>query len=339
MDIGEYRDRLASVMGSTHSANTIRCYASHVKRVNTLVPGHVDDPMWPCPFVLAEALKEIPPTSRPSVTGALVKWLELRSGTDPQVLSGAREQLRLAFLARDKARPDPNRPTERQVSNLCTMAELQKCLSKRGAALRKAGVLTGEGTLDRGSYEELRLWVIGSMYVCDASHPPRRLEYRSVRVISGGDYALLPDDVRDDENFLIVYSRNSKDLVLNSYKTAPTYGQYRVRIGSALNSVLNTWLKYHRGDFLFGDAELSSSHFGGLINRCFAGTGKVVSVNVLRHAYLSKYPSDAVERHRDAKAMGHSIATQLTYPLRSAEEQEAHDAESGGAAPAPPVVQ
>jgi hypothetical protein len=212
------------------------------------------------------------------------------------------------------------------------MAELQRCLSKRGAALRKAGVLTGEGTLDSVSYEELRLWVVGSMYVCDPNHPPRRLEYRSVRVISGSDYALLPDDARDGDNFLIVYSRNSKDLVLNNYKTAPTYGQYRVRIGSALNSVLNVWLKYHRGDFLFGgDTELSSSHFGGMISRCFAATGKIVSVNVLRHAYLSKYPSDAVERQRDALAMGHSIATQLTYPLRTDDEQKAHE---GGAAAA-----
>jgi hypothetical protein len=234
------------------------------------------------------------------------------------------QQLADAFAARTAARPDPNVPTERQADNHVMLNQLTKVLNDRKKALRKSGVLHGSGALPRHLYDELRLWVVGSLYLADPANPPRRLEYRSMRIITEEDWLAPPyNGIHHEGNWLIITGRTKKRFVINDYKTAATYGTFTTRVGKVLNSVINVWLKYHRGEFLLGDQEMTAVQMTRLLNECFVPTGKIIGVNALRHAVLSElFPPDSVERHRMAALMGHSVSTQLDYPLRPPEVEK-----------------
>ena len=112
-------------------------------------------------------------------------------GTAPATAEHVAAELQASFAARDSSRPDPNVPTPRQEANLVTRKELMDVLSKRRNRLRRDGVLSGAGTLPAALYEELRMWVAGSLYLADPMNLPRRLEYRSVRVIAEKEWKAL----------------------------------------------------------------------------------------------------------------------------------------------------
>jgi hypothetical protein len=307
------------VAGDPVSANTITTYGSHIRRILKLVPGDLDDPSYPPKDEYTKALATIAPASRATVAGAIARWVRLNPDANPLTLEHVEKELALAFIARAAARPDPNVPTERQAGNHVMLNELKKVLNDRKKALRNQGVLHGSGSLPRHLYDELRLWVVGSLYLADPDNPPRRLEYRSMRIITEEDWLAPPyNGIHHEGNWLVITGRTKKAFVINDYKTAASYGVFRTRVGKTLNSVINVWLKYHTGKYLLGDdAPLTAVQMTRLLNECFVPTGKIISVNALRHAVLSElFPADAVKRHRVAALMGHSVAMQMDYPLR-----------------------
>jgi hypothetical protein len=303
----------------TNAANTTTSHGANLRRILKLVPGVLEDPTYPPKDEYAAALAGIKPTSRSTVAGSMAKWVRINPQTDPATREHVEEQLAAAFAARTASRPDPNVPTEKQAANHVTLKQLNKVLNDRKKMLRKQGVLHGSGSLPKDLYEELRLWVAGSLYLADPDNPPRRLEYRSMRVITEKDWLAPPyNGIHHSGNWLIITGRTKKTFVINDYKTSEKYGTFTARVGKTLNSVLNVWLKYHRGDFLLGDSELSAVQMTRMINECFLPTGKIIGANALRHAVLSElFPADSVQRHKVAALMGHSVATQMDYPLRA----------------------
>lgn len=298
--------------------NTLASYGAHIRRILKAIPGNLDDPMYPPKDEFAKTLAGIAPASRSTVAGAIARWVRLNPTTHPSTLEHVEKQLADAFAARTAARPDPNVPTDKQADNHVTLNQLTKVLNDRRKALRNQGVLHGSGALPKDLYDKLRLWVVGSLYVADPDNPPRRLEYRSVRIISEKDWLAPPyNGIHHEGNWLIITGRTKKTLVINDYKTATSHGVFKTRIGKTLNSVINVWLKYHRSEFLLAEHALTAVQMNRLINECFVASGKIVGVNSLRHATLSElFPADSVERHRVAALMGHSVATQMEYPLR-----------------------
>jgi hypothetical protein len=314
----------ARVSDSSISDKTLANYGSNIRRILKLVPGDLDDPSYPPEKEYAKALATIAPASRSTVAGAIARWVRLNPDANPLTKAYVEKELADAFISRTAARPDPNIPTERQAENHVMLNQLTKVLNDRKKALRTQGVLHGSGSLPRQLYDELRLWVVGCLYLEDPDNPPRRLEYRSMRIISEKDWLAPPyNGIHHDGNWLIITGRTKKRFVINDYKTAATYGPFMTRVGKALNSVINVWLKYHRGEFLLGDHELTAVQMTRMINECFVPTGKIVGANALRHAVLSElFPADAVQRHRIAALMGHSVSTQMEYPLRAPEVEK-----------------
>ena len=163
----------------------------------------------------------------------------------------------------------------------------------------------------------MQKWVIANLFL-NEENPPTRLDYSPMKIISKGEYDKLDEEERKENNYLVVLSRNNKFFSFNEYKTSGKYGENQVKVGKKLNSVLNIWLKYNKTDSLLLNSQgkpMSANGLGKEIKKVFEPTGKNISVNMLRHIFISeKYPKEKLdEKSQDAKKMGHSVDMQEKY--------------------------
>ena len=127
------------------------------------------------------------------------------------------------------------------------------------------------------------------------------------------DYALLKwrNYDKNSDNY---YSRNK--IYFNKYKTSNKYGLTAIDVPRELNAVLKKWLKINPSDYVLVSTHmnpLSSSQITRMLNKIF---GKQVSVNMLRHIFLTNYYKDIpklTEMQNVASKMGHDVSTALEY--------------------------
>jgi hypothetical protein len=105
-------------------------------------------------------------------------------------------------------------------------------------------------------------------------------------------------------------------LVFNTYKTSSQKGQQKIQIPKDLKSLLNKYIKLisDKSDYLLFNnkiEQLSIPNFTLRLNKIF---GKKVSVNMLRHIYLSEKHADNLKEMKDDFAkMGSSLKQSNTY--------------------------
>lgn len=180
--------------------------------------------------------------------------------------------------------------------------------------------VTLEGILDKTvlTNQEQKLldnWLISSLYTVDPdNHPPIRLGYAGMIIIKEKDYLKSKDDKL---NYLVIKSPSKKYFIFNDYKTDDSYGQIKIDVSKKLNKVLTEYLNFHNSKYLLlnnKDEELSSNGLTKALNSIFKITGRMISVSMLRHAYLTyKFPPVNTERIAVAKKMMHSKSTQIQY--------------------------
>jgi len=306
------------------SSTSQKTYTYHMRKLNHGVQGDIWNKQYPPLDLYTEYLKTLRPTTRMPITFAVMRWCKNRpEGCSDELYTALQSVADRAVREREEARPDPNIATETQLENMVDWADVKACLNDRRKQLKRLGIMHGKGTIPSNSLSLLRMWVVGSLYAGCDEQPPRRLEYRSCRVISKEEYEELPEELQNEGNYLVVKSRNKKQWVLNDYKTAHRYGKYVCDVPGEINTALNTWLKFNNTQFLFGENETSRQTFSNWIMKCFAPTKRLVSVNMLRHSYLSsKYAPDAQARETDARRMAHSTGMQIRYVLREGEQEE-----------------
>lgn len=106
-------------------------------------------------------------------------------------------------------------------------------------------------------------------------------------------------------------------LIFNSYKTASTYGKQEIDLPKPLKAILTKWVKINPTDYLLFDVnekQLSNVKLNQRLNKLF---GKKVSVNQLRHTFLTDKYGDMIEKQNeltaDMKQMGSSRLQEKTY--------------------------
>jgi len=146
------------------------------------------------------------------------------------------------------------------------------------------------------------LCLLGGIYI-----PPRRSK-------DYVDFKIKNIDMTKD-NYI-----DKKRFVFNSYKTAKTYGQVGIDCPPALMKIIKKWVKINPTDYLLFDSQgnkLTNVKLNQRINKIF---GKKVSVNQLRHTYLTSKYSDLIEKENaldaDMKQMGSSRGQFKTYVKR-----------------------
>jgi len=131
------------------------------------------------------------------------------------------------------------------------------------------------------------------------------------------DYALMKVKKFDEktENYI----KNSK-FYFNQYKTSKKYGEQTLAIPKELLGYIKKWTKFQSNDYLLfssNNKHLSSSQITKHLNRIFGG--KNISVDILRHVYLSNYYKDipkVKEMENLASSMGHSISTAINQYIK-----------------------
>ena len=107
------------------------------------------------------------------------------------------------------------------------------------------------------------------------------------------------------------------NLVFNTFKTSTQKGQQKIKIPKQLKSILTKYIKLisDKSDYLIFNnkfQQLSTPNFTLKMNKIFGN--KKVSVNMLRHIYLSeKHADNLAEMKSDFESMGSSLKQSNVY--------------------------
>ena len=155
--------------------------------------------------------------------------------------------------------------------------------------------------------------------------PPRRIEEIQFLTITDTEVNTQPNvPLGSDLNYLVVKPNVPlggipTKLIFNRYKTASTYGIQEFEIAEDLADVLKPHIKGKKtGDPVFpsktgGYIRNFSEYLAKILKR---HTGKSISVNLLRHAFVTDYlDSDLsiASKKEMSNRMAHSITTQGFY--------------------------
>ena len=135
--------------------------------------------------------------------------------------------------------------------------------------------------------------------------PPRRsLDYTAFK---------LKDIDKNVDNYM-----EKDEFVFNTYKTAKTYKEQRVKIPVQLKNIIKKWEKVNPTNFLLFDNNmntLSSPKMTQRLNALFKG--RKVSINSLRHSFLESKFADTIQINKDIintmTTMGSSAAALPFY--------------------------
>lgn len=143
--------------------------------------------------------------------------------------------------------------------------------------------------------------------------PPRRID----------DYShiiLINDEEQDDnkQNFVIVKSGSVSKIILNHYKTFPTYGKYIMTdIPKKLNNAIINHIQNNKitnNDFIF---KTGRNNFSKKVSSLFKKYLDIpINVNILRHSFIThilKKNLSTKKKQLIANQMGHNMMMQDLY--------------------------
>jgi hypothetical protein len=156
--------------------------------------------------------------------------------------------------------------------------------------------------------------------------PPVRLDYHKVYIVRTpfiDETSGLPSGLKPTDNYIQVYRNKSKticNLVVQEHKTSETHGSIITKLPKKIVDLI-TQLPMTQ-NFLFetkggGKPFASAESFGPYLRSVFLKlTGKTMSVDLLRHIYVSAFrkgEKTISEKQKLATQMGHSVETQQDY--------------------------
>ena len=192
-----------------------------------------------------------------------------------------------------KRQQDKNEKTETQLKNWVEHSELINIAKKM---IKK----------NPGSQDAL----IAALY---SYQPPTRLDFYSMEIVGP------KDEILNDKNYLVIQSQRTKRFVFNDYKSANKYNTITIPVNKQLNTVINKFLKLNPGrKYILQNKSglpLTRNNLGKKLPVIFKDTGKHVTLNIIRHVYISEnIDIQKCKETKDlAKCMMHSSDVQLNY--------------------------
>lgn len=209
-----------------------------------------------------------------------------------------------------------NLKTQRQSENWVNLDKLTKVLNHYIKLIRKKKIGKKE-SLDKKDKDLLQSYLVSALYLLQ---PPRRNVYANVKILTEPEYNDLSKEEINNNNYLVIKSRNKKYFSFGDYKTNKHYGTQKIDLSSKLNSVINLWLKYNKDkEWLLynkNGSKMSKNNLTKYLNKVFSVSGKNnISSTMLRHIYISDNIN--MEEYKKMKEiadkMGHSIKEQNNY--------------------------
>lgn len=288
----------------TLSAPTVRTYASmvlnlylrmlggdsipRVVKTNELVTYFTDKYKE-----VMEALKDVPYNRRKTVLASLLAVVPKKS----EAMEKYREQM-IADADKYNSEQRKQKKSPQQEDNWISQEDVIRRLQELEKSTKH---LFTKQNLDMNELQQLQNYVILALYTMI---PPRRiLDFIKFK---------LRDIDKATDNYMI-----GNKFVFNTYKTKDKYGQQVVNIPVRLRNIIQKWAKKHDNDYLLfseRNTPLPQSRLTQKLNKIF---GKNISVNMLRHIFISEKVLDATPALKQledvAEAMGHSVSTQQLY--------------------------
>jgi hypothetical protein len=207
---------------------------------------------------------------------------------------------------------------EKEESNWLSWSTIVKMQKKYQKIIRnKKWKVEDSANFTKADKEIINNYIILSLYVF---HPPRRLEYGNMLIITEKKYDKLPPEIRQHTNYLVTtHSRNSKYFSFGSAKIkSKTKDPQIIVCTREMNRALNMYisLSRHNHDSLLQTTRGNPQTRTGLgrnLNKIFESTGKNISSTMLRHIYISHILKDNVTlktREHLARLMNHSVVVQ-----------------------------
>lgn len=155
--------------------------------------------------------------------------------------------------------------------------------------------------------------------------PPARLDYHKIKIIRTqflDEKTGLPEGVNENDNFLRIYKKSGRtytDLHLKEYKTSATYGDYKERLPKPITDLIlqlpvsQEYLFQKKSGGAFSSPETYGVYLRTIFNKL---TGKNMSVDILRHIYLTDFrkgEKSTEKKQAVAKKMMNSVDQQTDY--------------------------
>lgn len=137
--------------------------------------------------------------------------------------------------------------------------------------------------------------------------PPSRLDFHNMNVYKDKQQDELPSD----ENYILMNKKEKMLIVLNSYKTEGKYGKKELIVPAKLKKMIKLYLKFNE-KILDG---MTENNLSKIIKKVFTSGDKSLSLNMLRHVYISdKVNTSKLKKNKKiASDMGHSLSMQAGY--------------------------
>ena len=190
---------------------------------------------------------------------------------------------------------------EKQKENWADQDEIYKLLQKHK---KQANSLWNKKDKTPKDYQSIQDYILLLLYSGKYIPVRRAKDY-------GIDFKIKNID-KNSQNFL-----EKSKMVFHEYKTKNTYGKQTLHIPKPLLRLLNKWITINPTDYLLFDSffqPLNSVKINQRLNKIF---GKKVSVNALRHSYLSNKYQNTIQTQRDLAQdmndMGSSLSMSKVY--------------------------
>lgn len=240
--------------------------------------------------IILDHLKTLEPNKRKTILSALVVITDNKEYREQML-----EDIKDYNIEQNKQIKNDNQ--KKSWVDKDTIVKLYDRLKKNAMILYKKDNKTPSDYQDIQNYVILSL--LGGLFI-----PPRRSkDYVNFKIKNVDKKA---------DNYI---SKNN--LIFNSYKTFKTYGTQIVEIPKELKTILNKWISINPTEYLLFDinnGQLSNVKLNQRLNKLF---DKKVSVNQLRHTFLTDKYGDMIDKKNeltdDFKMMGSSIKQEKIY--------------------------
>ena len=300
--------------------NSLRAYTISINKIHyALFKNHTLDKDKPLDFLkktqdVLDTIKDLKLNTKKNYISAIIVGLSSMGDYDDELIIYREKLEKLNKEYKDII--EKNEKDDNQKENWVSLFALKQVMNSYKRDLLDREVFKKK-ELTKTQTDILQMWVVANLYLHD-SNPPIRLDYGNMKMINNTDFNNLSETELDNNNYLIVKSRTTKSFHFAQEKTKRTYGIKTIRVGKVLNSVLNIWLKFNKTSYLLIDSRnqaMTSNKLSKYITKVFQPTGKKITINTIRHIYISeKHPVSVNEnKKKTADLMGHSVNTQEAY--------------------------
>jgi len=203
--------------------------------------------------------------------------------------------------------------SDKQKPNFATMEEIDKMLKELKS---EVNVIKKKSKLNKTDKSTVKAWILFNMLI----RIPTRNDAANMLYITQKDYKKLSDDDKKQHNYL-VNERNNLKFIYNQYKTSKKWGENIISVPPELKPMIRSYIKimgYNLGDNIFPLTRNALSQL--LVKTSKRILDKKISSTILRKIYMSdKYSDMKDEMEKDAKIMGHSVATGQSVYTKSSE--------------------